>query len=202
MGIEIKIREIIIEVEYLLVIVLCISGISDNALKFLDKYYICMLFIIFHELSHILIGSMLNKRLARVFIGISGMTAFFKYNLKNKNRLYYIKEIIIYIAGPLSNILIAYFFKDIKFVFEINIFLSLLNLLPIYPLDGYNILKNLLYSLNIGNKRLINKILKSTSIIFLLIISIGCTLVFYKFSNMFCIIFIIYILLLNLKINR
>ena len=149
MGIEFKIREIILEIEYLLLITLLISGISNEIMSFLDKYYICMLFVTFHELSHILAGSLFSKKLSRIFIGISGMTAFFKYDFGIRDRIYYIKETIIFLAGPLANILIAYFFNDVKFVFEINIFLAILNLLPIYPLDGYNILKNILYSIGI-----------------------------------------------------
>ena len=141
MGVEIKIREIIVEIEYLLLIILCISGISDNIFNYLDKYYICLLFVMFHELSHVFIGSLINKRLSKLFIGISGMTAFFRYDFKNKDVIYYLKECFIFLAGPISNILIAICFEDIKFIYEINIFLAFLNLLPIYPLDGYNILK-------------------------------------------------------------
>lgn len=201
MGVEFRIKEIILEIEYLLLIILCISGISDTILSFLDKYYICILFVIFHELSHILIGSLLSKRLSRIFIGISGMTAFFKYDFKRRNRLYYIKETIIYLAGPLSNILIAYFFMDIKLLFEINIFLAILNLLPIYPLDGYNILRCFLFSICIRKKQVIDKIAKFISIIFLLGIAIICTLIFFKLKNIFGIVFLTYVLVLNLKNN-
>jgi len=201
MGIEFKIREIILEIEYLLLIILCISGISDTMVNFLDKYYVCMLFVIFHELSHILVGSLLSKKLSRVFIGISGMTAFFKYDFNIRDRVYYIKETIIYLAGPLSNILIAYFFKDIKFVFEINIFLGILNLLPVYPLDGYNILKNLLIIIGIRNKSTINKTIKLISISILIALSIVCIIIFFKYQNIFGIIFLVYILLLNIKNN-
>ena len=201
MGIEFKIREIILEIEYLLLITLLISSISNTIVSFLDKYYICMLFVTFHELSHILVGSLFSKKLSRIFIGISGMTAFFKYDFSIRDRIYYIKETIIFLAGPLANILIAYFFNDVKFVFEINIFLAILNLLPIYPLDGYNILKNILYSIGIFPKVIINKIVQGTSIIFLLGIAIVCLFIFFKFKNMFGIIFFTYILLLNVKNN-
>lgn len=199
MGIELKIREIILEIEYILLITLCISGISDKIISFLDKYYICMLFVIFHELSHVLVGSLLSKKLSRVFIGVSGMTAFFKYDFNIRDRVYYVKETIIYLVGPLSNILIAYFFKDVKFVFEINIFLAVLNLLPIYPLDGYNILRCFLYTLPTSSRVTINKIVQFVSIIFLIGISIICILIFFKFKNIFGIVFLTYILLLNIK---
>lgn len=202
MGIKLKIREIILEIEYLLLITLCISGVSDKILNYLDRFYICLMFVVFHELSHILVGSLLNKRLSRIFIGISGMTAFFKYDFNNRDRLYYIKETIIYLAGPLSNILIAYFFKDVKFIFEINIFLTILNLLPIYPLDGFNILKSILCTIYGSNKYVMNKIVKAISILFLLALSIICILIFFMYKNIFSIIFLTYILMLNMKNNR
>ena len=202
MGIEFKIREIILEIEYLLLITLIISGISEKILNFLDKYYICMLFVIFHELSHILVGSVLSKKLSRVFIGISGMTAFFKYDFNDRDRIYYLKEGIIYLIGPLSNILIAYFFRYNKFIFEINLFLAVLNLLPIYPLDGYNILKCFLFTICIRNRTIINKAIEIISILSLLAICIICIFVFFKFKNIFGMVFFTYISMLKIKNNR
>lgn len=201
MGVEIKLREIILEIEYFLLITLCISGISDRVFNYLDKYYICLLFVIFHELSHVFIGSLLNKKLSKLFIGISGMTAFFRYDFKNKDVIYYLKEYFIFLAGPISNIVIAFCFKDIKFIYEINIFLAFLNLLPIYPLDGYNILKNMVSIIFIKNKQLVNSILKTISVVFLLLISIVCVIIFFKFKNIFSVIFLIYVLLINLQNN-
>jgi len=201
MGIELKIREIVLEIEYLLLITLCISGISDTMLSFLDKYYICMLFVVFHELSHVLVATLLSKKLSRVFIGISGMTAFFKYDFNIRDKIYYIKETIIYLAGPLSNMLVAYIFRDIKFIFEINIFLAILNLLPVYPLDGYNILKYILYIIGLRNRYIIYKILALVSITILLALALLCIIIFFKFNNIFGVVFLMYILTLNLKNN-
>lgn len=199
MGFEVRIKEIILEIEYLLLIMICISGISDRIFNYLDKYYICLLFVIFHELSHVFIGSLLNKKLSKLFIGISGMTAFFRYDFKNKDVIYYLKECFIFLAGPLSNIIIAVCFKDIKFIYEINIFLALLNLLPIYPLDGFNILKNILSIIFIKNKRFVNSIIKVISLLFLLAISILCVVIFLKVKNIFSIIFLLYLLLINIQ---
>lgn len=199
MGFEIKIKEIILEIEYLLVILLIVSGLSDTIMSFFDKYYICLLFILFHELSHVFVGALLNKRLFKMFIGISGATAFFKYNYLQKDRLYYFKETVIFLAGPMSNVLVAYLFKDINFIFEINIFLGILNLLPIYPLDGFNILKNLLITLFINNKNIINSIMKIISITFVLVISIICIIIFFNYNNVFSIIFLVYILFINIQ---
>lgn len=199
MGFKIKIRELIIEIEYLLIIAFLVSSISRDAMNYLDKYYVCLLFAMYHELSHILVATLLNRKLRKVFISISGMTAYFKYQYMNKNRLYYIKDFLIYIAGPMSNFIIAYMFKDIKFIFEINIFLGLLNLFPIYPLDGYNAIKSILHILFVNNKRKTGKIMSFISVFCLTLLAIICIVVLYKFNNLSGIIFLIYILSLNIR---
>lgn len=82
------------------------------------------------------------------------------YNLKNPRK----DAGVIALAGPLSNIIIALIFSlilrfivffDINFlksitylffvpIIQINIFLSLFNLIPVYPLDGFSIISSIL----------------------------------------------------------
>ena len=73
------------------------------------------------------------------------------YNLKNPKR----DEILISLAGPLSNIILAFvlglvnrFFPNLLFIIfpiiSINLSLAVFNLLPIPPLDGSKIFLNLL----------------------------------------------------------
>lgn len=199
MGFKIKIKEIIIEIEYILIIAFLVSSISREAMNYLDKYYVCLLFAMYHELSHILVATLLNRKLRKVFISISGMTAYFKYEYIIKTRTYYIKDLFILLAGPMSNLIVAYLFKDIKFVYEINIFLAILNLLPIYPLDGYNIVKSILYVSFIKNKKIIDKITSLISIFCLSVLSVIFVLILYRFNNFSSIIFLIYILALNIR---
>lgn len=198
MGLKIKLKKIIIEIEYLLLIAFLVSSISREAMNYLDKYYICLLFAIYHELAHILVGILLNKKLRKIFISISGMTAYFKYEYDNKNKKYYIRNFFIFIAGPLSNLVIAWLFKSNKFIFEINLFLAILNLLPIYPLDGFNSIKSILRCIFINNKKL-DLIVSYLSIVFLVLLSILCVLILYEYNNISSIIFLVYILFLNLK---
>ncbi len=199
MVFKIKIKEIIVEIEYLLIIAFLVSSISKEAMNYLDKYYVCLLFAMYHELSHILVATLLNRKLRKVFISISGMTAYFKYEYGLKSRLYYIRDVLIFIAGPLSNLIIAYLFKDIKFIFEINIFLAILNLLPVYPLDGYNIIRAILLFLYINNKKKVGKMTSFISIFCLSVLSILCILILYKFNNISSMIFLLYVLALNIR---
>ena len=63
-----------------------------------------------------------------------------KYKIENEDSYFY--NILIYLAGPISNIILALVFYRIRFIFEINLSLAIINLFPIYPLDGYNVLEN------------------------------------------------------------
>ena len=138
---NLKIDKFLLEIENLFIIILISFLISDKIKLFLTSYFVCYLFIIFHELSHIIshvfFASIFGEKVKKIKISIAGMCVTFN----NNDDLNIIKRIIIYIAGPLSNMILAIIFYNIRFVFEINIFLAILNLMPIYPLDGYNILK-------------------------------------------------------------
>ena len=198
MGLKIKLKGLVIEIEYLLIIVFLISIVSRKAMNYLFFYYICLAFAMYHELAHIVIANLLGKKARQILISISGMTAYFKYEYEIKSRIYYIKEFIIFSAGPLSNLILAYLFNDIKFVFEINIFLALLNLLPIYPLDGFNICKSILKIIYENNKK-VNKIITFVSMLCLIALSLICIVVLYKYNNVSSIIFLLYILVLNIR---
>lgn len=132
---RIKKCDILIEIENLLVIILISFFFSDKIKVFLTSYFMCYLFILFHELSHIVVAMFFGKKIEKIKLSIAGVCVTF-----NNGELEIVKNLIVYIAGPIANICLAIMFYNIEFIFEINIFLALLNLMPIYPLDGYNIL--------------------------------------------------------------
>ena len=202
MGIKIRIKNTTIEIEYLLIITIIISCISKAIRSYFLNYYICILFVVYHELSHIFVATILNRKLRKITISISGITAYFKYSYKPKNRKYYVKNIIILIAGPISNLLMAVIFKNIKFIYEINIFLAMLNLFPIYPLDGFNVLKSILYLVFKKNQSIVNYLLRIFSLFFLIIFIAILLIIFMHYRNVTSIIFASYILLINLKIGQ
>ena len=199
MGIKIRIKNTTLEVEYLVIITIIISCISKAVRSYFLNYYICILFIVYHESSHIFVATILNRELKKITISISGLTAYFKYDYKPKNRKYYVKSIIIFLAGPISNLLMAVLFKNIKFIYEINMFLALLNLFPIYPLDGFNILKSILYLVFKNNQSIVNYFLRTLSLFFLIIYIAILLIIFICYKNVTSIIFASYILLINLK---
>ena len=176
----------LLEIENLLLIILISFFISGKIKLFLTSYFVCYLFIIFHELSHIIFATIYGKKIKRIKLSLAGVCVAF-----NNESIDIVKKIIIYIAGPMSNFALALIFKKIDFVFEINLFLGVLNLLPIYPLDGYNIIIVLLDFL--GKSSYINFI-EGIFILILLFISI---FVFIIYFNPSLLIFICYIILIK-----
>ncbi|MDO4282200.1 MAG: hypothetical protein Q4D02_01065 [Clostridia bacterium] len=153
----------------------------------------CYLFILFHELSHIFVASLFGKKMEKLKLTLSGVNVKFereKYILKSENE--YFHNMLIYFAGPLSNIILAMIFHSNIMIYEINICLGMINLLPIYPLDGYNILKNVL-----GNnyKNIYLDIIGNITLIVLFLISIYQILFLKSISIL---IFSVYIFLIKM----
>ena len=183
----IKNKHFLFEIENLLIIILISFFISGTIKLFLTSYFVCYLFIIFHELAHIIFATIYGKKIRKMKLSLAGVCVTFN----NDDNINIVKKIIIYIAGPMSNFALALIFNKIDFVYEINIFLGILNLLPIYPLDGYNILFVLLDFLD---KSFYINFIEKVFILLLLIISI---ISFIKYYNPSLLIFIIYIILIK-----
>ncbi|MBR6613405.1 MAG: site-2 protease family protein [Clostridia bacterium] len=185
---KVKILDKYICIEESIVIILFVCVLSSKARQFLNNYFTCFLFVIFHELAHIIVLLLFNYEIRRINVRISGINAVIKENVSG------LKGILIYLAGPISNIILAAMFRNITMVFEINIALAIINLVPIYPLDGYNILKTILtlFTSEIKTKKTIKKI-QNISEILLLILSILMCFKYYNFS--------LFLLLVYIKTN-
>ena len=179
---KVKILDKYICIEESIVIILFVCVLSSKARQFLNNYFTCFLFVIFHELAHIIVLLLFNYEIRRINVRISGINAVIKENVSG------LKGILIYLAGPISNIILAAMFRNITMVFAI------INLVPIYPLDGYNILKTILtlFTSEIKTKKTIKKI-QNISEILLLILSILMCFKYYNFS--------LFLLLVYIKTN-
>lgn len=107
------------------------------------------LWIILHELAHIVVANIFECKFNSFNIGILGAKA----ELVDIDELSDKKKLCLYLAGPSFNFFMAiilYFFYNYfqyEFILNhvlINIFLGLFNLLPAYPLDGSRICEILL----------------------------------------------------------
>ena len=142
------------------------------------KYLIILyLSLILHELGHFIVALLIDANIIKFSITLFGINMQINTNDLSLNR-----KLALFFAGPLTNILIMllsykYHQKDIYFIYHlndvayINIFLSLINLLPIMPLDGGNLLKSVLE--HYIKKEYVYKIVLIINIIFL-IISVYC----------------------------
>ena len=106
-------------------------------------YTICA---ILHELGHSIVASSMGYKLKKIKLMPFGAIVCGKYqNVEN------LQEIKIALAGPLTNILVSVFFVALWWVIpdiyaftdvivEANLSLAIINLLPVFPLDGGRVL--------------------------------------------------------------
>ena len=176
---KLKFSKVNIEFEIVFLIVFLVFIFSNTIRKILFSFYMCYLFIIFHELAHLTITLLFGKEIENFKFSLSGVCIKKKkkrFDLKGNKRLKKenIEEIILYLAGPISNIILAYIFNNNKMICEINIAFAIINLLPIFPLDGYNILDNLLelFSMRLKKREVILEILSNILIFILFFVCI------------------------------
>ena len=176
---KLKFSKVNIEFEIVFIIVFLVFIFSNTIRKILFSFYMCYLFIIFHELAHLTIALLFFYVLENFKFSLSGVCIELKkkrFDLKGNKRLKIenIEEIILYLAGPISNIILAYIFNNNKMICEINIAFAIINLLPIFPLDGYNILDNLLelFSMRLKKREVILEILSNILIFILFFVGI------------------------------
>lgn len=117
--------------------VIIISALTGN----FNKFILFISIILFHELGHILVGTLFKWKIEKIVIlPFGGLTIFNEHINKPL-----FEEFLVCIAGPIFQI--AYYISLSNFINISNLHYSLLlfNLLPIVPLDGSKLL-NLLFN--------------------------------------------------------
>ena len=163
----------------------------------IEMYIILMIFAIIHELGHLIAGLILKFKPEEVKLTPVGLQIRFKidsreYNEKIKEaRSLNIKKVIIALAGPLTNLIIAvvtiiigYFNANIQntYIYQIiiyaNFLIAMFNLIPIYPMDGGRVLNELL-KIFIGNKKAYKITYIVSKTILILLTAVASILVLY-----------------------
>lgn len=184
MKIEINLKIILLMILFLL-------------LNKIELYMLFIVFIIIHELAHMIIGMVLGFKPKRIGINPLGLSIeFYNYDLSTK--LIRWKRIITYFAGPFINFVLCIILNyiDIDFLVKekmiyTNLLIGIFNLIPILPLDGGRILNELLkifYDTKISNIFM----LKITKAI-LIILTVAYSIAIFKMKNIMIFLVIIYL---------
>ena len=179
----------------------------------IEIYCLCLLFALIHELGHVLVARLLGNKLLKFKIMPLGFSIFLQtniadYNKKiNKGNMYVLKNLIISIAGPLTNIIIfiIVFFLPIELMLKekiiyINAIIAIFNLIPMYPLDGSKILQNALklFWNNKESYKYENIVANATLILF----TVFCSIFILYAKNIAIVVILIYLWYINIKENE
>ena len=183
--------------------------------KQIEVYILFMIFAIIHELGHLLIGILMGFKPEGISLIPLGLSIKFSVNCNDyskkikKINVIYLKKIIIAMAGPATNFLIAFIF----ILFNINMFnclreniiytnliIGLFNLIPIYPLDGGRIIKNIL---NIKKDKITSyKCINIISNITLIILTAISSIAILYLKNIAILFIILYLWIIVIKENK
>lgn len=119
--------EVKIEFSFLLMISFALAFGADDIINLL-------LFSSLHEIGHLILLLLCKKKANKLTFSFYGLA------LKYDDNLTKFQETLVLLFGPIVNLVFYVILKD-----DINLILFLLNMLPIYPLDGGRIF-NLYFS--------------------------------------------------------
>lgn len=125
MFLELKVFGVTVKLEFtfLLTIAFVLSAGFDDAL-------FVILFSALHELGHLAVLYLCGGKADRLTF------AFYGFGLSYSSKLSRSREAVVLLAGPAANLLLWLFLRD-----PVNLILFVLNILPVFPLDGGRILR-------------------------------------------------------------
>ena len=172
-------------------------------------YAILMLFAFIHELGHLIAGVSLGLKVNNIKIAPYGFSIEFKEPNKTSNMSS--KKLIIALAGPLTNLLIIgiiYIFSYLKKIYSwnlenliyANILIFIFNMLPIYPLDGGRIIKQII-EICMGKKEA-NIYTQKISYITIILLTMVTSILILMYKNIALLIIIIYLWIIVIRENK
>ena len=176
-------------------------------LDYLYLYLTAFTFAALHELAHVGAAFLLRVPIERIEIQPFGICAKLKENYIKEPY----KEILIALAGPIFNFIIAALcyvllrlhnieLKYINYILLLNLSMGIINLLPCLPLDGGRVVKALLTN-HWGIIKAFNTVVRLTQAITVVILAAAAFLLLYSEFN-FSLILIGAFLLANISAER
>lgn len=175
----------------------------------LDVYALTMIFALIHEIGHLICGILLGFKAKTLKIMPLGFYIEFKINVQDynykiiKGNIIAVKKALIALAGPIVNLIIIIIVLiknlDINILYA-NLLILLFNLLPIYPLDGGRIIKNILI-IFCGKRKAINYINVISNVVVILLTAVSSILII-KFKNIAIFIIIMFLWYITIKENN
>lgn len=179
-----------IEINLKIIFVIILFFLLNN----LDLYIMFLIFVLIHEIAHLIVGILIGGKPQKLYINPLGISLEI-YSYGNNKSL---SKIIFYLIGPLINCLMAVLFSYSNLNMELkekiiytNIAIFIFNLLPILPLDGGKTLKELLTVL-LGTE-ISNTIMIYFSKLFLCFISMAYSILILEIQNIYILILLIYL---------
>ncbi len=175
-------------------------------LKIQRIFFITLLFILLHELSHVYIAKKYNLNLQKIIITPLGLIAV----INNINSLYLHQRLILISAGVFFNFIMLLLFDTLHIFFNIdyaltlknvNLSIILFNLLPIFPLDGSKFLLYVLGNL-LGDIKALNLISKVSLLFSYLLLLLGVLQVVLVPYNITILCFAIYFITNNSSVTN
>lgn len=175
----------------------------------IEIYALIMIFALIHELAHLICGLLLGFKASTLKIKPLGFAIEFNIKIEDYNKkilksnILSVKKIIIALAGPLVNIIIAIFGIvnkiDVNIIYS-NLLLAIFNFLPIYPLDGGRILKNI-FKILYGNKRA-NTYINTISNVIVIALTMLSSILIIAYKNIAIFFIVIALWSLTIKENK
>lgn len=124
-SVEFSVKDLKIKIEFSFIFILCISlvfGYKNTGML--------ILFSMIHEFAHLAALLAVGGKAECLTVSFFGIALKYNSDLSSK------QEFGVIAAGPAANLILFLVLKD-----EINLFLAVLNLLPVFPLDGGRLIK-------------------------------------------------------------